>query len=109
MRKSGAASIPPNTEMSRISVGRLTGLWSSIPGYDLIERLIDVFASRQRVRLIITSDDYCEIRVLWGAFEFARGSKREFLIEGGPGFCEATLKAMEGSKRTVKVVERILA
>jgi hypothetical protein len=95
-------------EITRIGVGRFSGLWANLPGYDLVERFIDVFATRQRMRLVITSDDFCELRILWGAVEFTKGAKKEFLIEGGPGFCEATLKSLEGSKRTVKVVERSL-
>ncbi len=95
-------------EMTQIKASRLSGLWANIPGYSLFERLVDVVAARQRVRLIVTSDGYFEVRILWGAVEFSKGAKQEFLIEGGPGFCEAALLSLEGSKRTVKVVSRIV-
>jgi hypothetical protein len=91
-----------------IKTGRLAGLWANLPGYDLLDRFVDAFAARQRVRVIVASDGYCELRVLWGLIEFAKGSKQEFLIEGGPGFCEAALRSLEGSQRTVKVVSRIM-
>jgi hypothetical protein len=95
-------------EVARIGASRLAGLWADIPGYSLLERLIDVFETRQRISLIVTSDGYWELRILWGAIEFTKGSKQEFLIEGGPGFCEAALRSLEGSKRTVKVVSRVM-
>jgi hypothetical protein len=95
-------------KITRIAPNRLAGLWTNLPGYDLLERFIDVFATRQRLRLVVTSDNYCEVRIAWGLFEFAKGSKQEFLIEGGPGFCEAVLRSLEGSKRTVKVVSRVV-
>jgi hypothetical protein len=77
-------------------------------GVSLVERLIDVVTARQRIRLVVTSDNYCEVRILWGAVEFSKGFKQEFLIEGGPGFCEAALLSLESSKRTVKVVSRVV-
>src|SRR5258707_9339286 len=61
--------------ITRLGVGRLSGLWANLPGYDLFERLLDVFASRQKVRLIVTSEGYCELKILWGAIEFTKGSK----------------------------------
>jgi hypothetical protein len=94
--------------IERLGAGRFSGLFANIPGYSLAERLVDIFEKRQRVRLIVTSDDYVEVRILWGAFEFTKGSKREFLIEGGPNLCEATMKSLGGSKRTVNVVSRAI-
>jgi len=94
--------------ITRIGAGRLASLWADLPGYSLIERLFDIFESRQRIRLIVTSEGYYELRILWGAIEFTKGSKQEFLIEGGPGFCEAALRSLEGSKRTVKVVSKAM-
>lgn len=91
-----------------VRTSRLSALWANLPGYDLADRLIDIFASRQRLRLIVTSDDYYEVRLIWGLVEFTKGSKHEFLIEGGPGFCEAALHSLEGSKRTVKVISRVV-
>ena len=87
---------------------RLSGLWANVPGCTLVERLIDVVAARQRLRLIVTSDGYFEIRILWGVIELNKGARQEFLIEGGPGFCEAALRSLEGSKKTVRVISRIV-
>ena len=86
----------------------MADLFANVPGYGLAERLVDVFEKRQRIRLIVTSDDYWELRICWGLVEFTKGSKREFLIEGGPGLCDAALRSLEGSRRTVNVVSRII-
>lgn len=94
--------------IERIGAGRFANLFANVPGYGLAERLVDVFEKRQRIRLIVTSDDYWELRICWGLVEFTKGSKREFLIEGGPGLCDAALRSLEGSRRTVKVVSRIM-
>jgi hypothetical protein len=96
-----------NTQpIESIGAGRLSGLFANIPGYSLAERLVDIFEKRQRIRLIVTSDDYMELRICWGLIEFTKGSKREFLIEGGPGLCDAALRSLEGSKRTVNIISR---
>ena len=94
--------------IERLGAGRFSGLFANIPGYTLAERLVDIFEKRQRVRLIVTSDDYFELRICWGLVEFTKGSKREFLIEGGPNLCEATMKSLGGSRRTVNVVSRAI-
>ena len=94
--------------IARIGDGRFTDLFSAIPGYTLAERLVDIFEKRQRIRLIVTSDNYAELRICWGLFEFTKGSKREFIIEGGPGLCEAAVRLLEGSKGTLKIVEGTL-
>ena len=91
-----------------IGTGRFSDLFANIPGYSLAERLIDIFEKRQRIRLIVTSDDYCELRLCWGLLEFTKGSKREFLIDGGPGLCEAAMKFLGGPKRTVNIIDRTI-
>jgi hypothetical protein len=95
-------------KITRIGAGKLAGLWANIPDYSLIDRVLDVFRTRQRIRLVVTSDNHCELRILWGAIDFSKGSKREFLIEGGPGLCDAAMRSLEGSKRTVTLVSRIV-
>lgn len=94
--------------IARLGAGRFADLFANIPGYNLAERLVDIFEKRQRIRLIVTSDDYLELRICWGLVEFTKGSKREFLIEGGPGLCDAALKSLEGSRRTVNIVSRTI-
>jgi hypothetical protein len=74
------------------------------PGYTLIERVIDIFEKRQRIRLIVTSDNYFELRICWGLVEFTKGSKREFIIEGGPGLCNSAMSSLEGAGKTVKII-----
>jgi hypothetical protein len=94
--------------VERLGAGRFADLFANIPGYSLAERLVDIFEKRQRIRLIVTSDNHCELRICWGLVEFTKGSKREFLIEGGPGLCDAALRSLEGSKRSVQIVSRAI-
>jgi hypothetical protein len=95
--------------ITRIGASRWAALWANIPNYDFADRILDVFKTRQRIRLIVTSDRYWELRILWGLIDFTKGSKREFLIEGGPGLCDAAMRSLEGSKRVVKVVSDVVA
>lgn len=94
------------SELTPITAGRLSSLWANIPGYDLAERFVDLFAARQRLRIIVTSDGYRELRILGGLIEFSAGSKREFLIEGPPGFCEAWAKNLRSGTNVASTVLR---
>lgn len=94
---------------TRIGAGRFLDLFADIPGYGFAERILDIFEKRERIRLIVTSDNYCELRICWGLIEFTKGSKQEFLIEGGPGLCGAALRSMEKSRKTVNVISRVVA
>lgn len=95
--------------ITRIGASRWAGLWANVPNYDRADRILDIFKSRQRIRLIVTSEEYLELRILWGLVDFTKGLKREFLIEGGPGLCDAAMRSLEGSKRVVKVVTDVVA
>ena len=92
---------------ARIGIGRFADLFANYPGYGLAERLMDVLSRRQRIRLIVTSGDYVELRLLWGLIEFTKGEKREFLIDGGPGLCDTVIRQLEESK-TLRVVSHTL-
>ena len=94
------------SKQSAVQVGnnRFSDLFANIPGYTLAERIVDISEKRQRIRLIVTSDNYFELRVCWGLIEFTKGPKREFIIEGGPGLCDAAMRSLEGAGRTVKII-----
>jgi hypothetical protein len=94
-------------QITRIGGGRLTDLWAQLPGYSLVDRLIDVVETRQKIKVIVTSPDYWELEILWGVIKFSKGSKREFLIEGGPGLCEAALRSL-GRKGIAEVTSRVI-
>jgi hypothetical protein len=49
--------------IERLGPGRFAGLFANIPGYSLVERPVDIFEKRQRVRLFVTSDEYFELRI----------------------------------------------
>jgi hypothetical protein len=95
-------------EPTLLSKSRFSSLWANLPSYSFVDRLFDVFAARQRIRLIVAGKDHMEFRILWGVFEFSKGSKQEFVIEGGPGFCEAALRSLEDSKAIVTIISRQL-
>lgn len=94
--------------VKRIGMGRLADLFTMYPGYSLVDRLSDVVSKRQRLRLIVTSPDYCELRLFWGALTFEKGSKREFLIEGGPGLCDAVMRSLGGPDKMLNVVSQVV-
>lgn len=79
-------------------------LKAGLPGYDLLDRIIDKFASRERIRAIVSSPDYQEINLLWGFFNWTKGSRTEILIEGGPRFCQAALKALEKHAKGIEII-----
>lgn len=87
--------------IQRIASDTLKG---GLPGYDLFDRIIDKFASRERIRAIVSSPDYQEINLLWGCITWTKGSRREILIEGGPRFCQAALQDIEKHAKGVEVI-----
>ena len=93
-------------EITPISTSRWSGLWANMPGYDLAERVIDVFGSREKIQVIVTDANYFRLSLFGRLFEVERGSKREFLIEGGKNFCDAAIRALESSKGTAKMMVR---
>ena len=81
-------------------------LKSGLPGYDLLDRIIDKFATRERIRAIVSSPDYLEIELLWGLGKITKGSRKEFLIEGGPRFCQAALRGLEEHSKAVEILTK---
>jgi hypothetical protein len=79
-------------------------LTSKLPGYDLFDKIIDAFATREKIKVIVSSPDYQELSFLWDIVKWTKGSKRELLIEGGPRFCQAALRAVEEHARGVEVL-----
>lgn len=50
--------------------------------------IISLIKEKQQVRIIWTAPNYKEFVLLWGAFTYTSGEKREFLVEGTEWFCE---------------------
>jgi hypothetical protein len=73
-------------------------------GYGFIDRVIDKFAARERIRVIVSSPDYQEFTLLWGGVSWTKGSRREILIEGGPRSCQAALRDLEANAKGVEVI-----
>lgn len=63
--------------------------------YGFLNKLFDLLSKKERIKVIFTSPDFKEIDILWGLFHFQKGEKKEFIIEGSKGFCEAVLKNLE--------------
>ena len=72
-------------------------------GYSVLSKLLDTVRQKERLRVVWTSPDYKEVDILWGAFHFEAGEKREFIIEGGPAFCEAVMTNLRDSGGQLEV------
>jgi hypothetical protein len=87
--------------IERITSNTIT---SNFPGYNLLDKIVDAFATREKIRVIVSSPDYQELSILWDLIKWTNGSKRELLIEGGPRFCQAALRAIEEHANGVEVL-----
>lgn len=76
--------------------------------YSFISKLIDRFRPKERIKVVWTGPNYSKVVVLWGLFEYEGGEKREFLIEGPQGFCDAVLKELRHNSGSLKVLNRHL-
>ena len=75
-------------------IERITGNTpaSKLSGYGLLDKIVDAFATREKIRVIVSSPNYQELNILWGLITYNKGSKSEMLIEGGPRYCQAALR-----------------
>jgi hypothetical protein len=89
--------------IQRIASGALK---EGLPGYDFFDRIIDKFATRERIKVIVSSPNYLEIEILWGLGKITKGSRQEFLIEGGPRFCQAALRGLEKHSKAVEILTK---
>lgn len=76
------------------------------PGYDLVDKIIDAFASRESIRVISSSESFWEIKLLWGALTVTNGERQEIHIEGGPRFCRHALEAISKNRKGIEVISR---
>jgi hypothetical protein len=79
-------------------------LKSTLPGFNLFDKIFDSFATREKIRVIVSSPDFQELTLLFGALTWTKGSRRELLIEGGPRFCEAALRDIEKHSKGIEVI-----
>jgi hypothetical protein len=77
-----------------------------LPGYDLLDKIVDAFASRESIRVISSSEDFLEVKLLWGAFTVTKGERQEIHIEGGPRFCQHALQAISKNRKGIEVISR---
>ncbi len=56
--------------------------------------LLNLVGEKNEFRIIITSSDYVEIRVLWGLFSFERGEKREFVVQGTEAYVTSIISSL---------------
>ncbi len=73
--------------------------------YNILSKFKDLLHEKQRHRVVITSPDYSQIEILWGLFRMEKGEKREFIIEGGPEFCEAVLQSLRSDAKILRFLE----
>ncbi len=80
------------------------GLSSTLAGFNLFDRILDRFATRERIRVIVSSPDFRELTLFFGLVTWTKGARRELLIEGGPRFCEAALRDIEKHGTGIEIV-----
>ena len=57
--------------------------------------LLNLVGEKNEFRIIATSPDYVEFRVLWGLISFEKGEKREFVIRGTAAYVNSVISSLE--------------
>jgi hypothetical protein len=58
----------------------------------LIPKILDIFRKDEVIDIVWTSPDHNSFTILWGAFKYEKGERKQFTIKGKPGFVQAVLK-----------------
>ena len=56
--------------------------------------LLNLVGQKNEFRIIITSPDYVEFRILWGVISFEKGEKREFVVRGTEAYVDAIMTTL---------------
>ncbi len=56
--------------------------------------LLNLVGEKNEFRIIITSPDYIEFRLLWGLISYEKGEKREFVIRGTEGYVTSIISSL---------------
>lgn len=56
--------------------------------------LLNLVGDKNEFRIIITSPDYVEFRVLWGVISFEKGQKTEFVVRGTESYVTSIISSL---------------
>ena len=57
--------------------------------------LLNLVGEKNEFRIIVTSPDYVEFRVLWGVISYEKGEKREFVVRGTGEYVKSIISSLE--------------
>mgnify|MGYP003997529411 FL=1 len=57
--------------------------------------LLNLVGKKCEFRIIVTSPNYVNFRVLWGAISYETGEKREFVVRGTEKYVNSIISSME--------------
>jgi len=57
--------------------------------------LLNLVGEKNEFRIIVTSTDYIEFRVMWGLISYERGEKREFVVRGTDAYVNSIISSLE--------------
>ncbi len=76
--------------------------------YNFFSKFVDTFRPKERIAIEYKGPNYECISFFWGQLEVESGEKKTIIIEGPPGFCNATLKYLETTSRYLSIMDRYL-
>ena len=65
--------------------------------------LLNLVGEKNEFRIIITSPDYIEFKVLWGVISYERGEKKEFVVRGTEPYVQSIVSSL--SSRGLRVTK----
>ena len=66
--------------------------------------LLNLVGKKNECRIIITSPDYVEFRVLWGVISYEKGEKREFVVRGTDAYIKSIISSLGMKNLDVKTI-----
>jgi hypothetical protein len=65
--------------------------------------LLNLVGEKNEFRIIITSPEYVELKVLWGVISYESGEKREFVVRGTEPYVQSIVSSL--SSRGLRVTK----
>lgn len=65
--------------------------------------ILNLAGKKCEYRIIITSPDYIEFRVLWGLISFEKGEKREFVVRGTEAYIDSIISSLEARRLNARL------
>ncbi len=66
--------------------------------------LLNLVGRKGEFRIIVTSPDYVEFRVLWGLISFEKGETREFFIRGTEAYVKSIISSLEKNNLNARIL-----